>query len=429
MEGPQAEFLCSQARYPAYFGGIGAGKTAGLMIAAMADFVTYAPHKKGMLSVFTVPVMSGTHMFFLPKWNELYREFYGSLWTWHEKLGVIRFPQWDASMFLRSAGEPEAMRGPELARVYMDEIASEAIGSQEELFRIAQGRIRQKGFGPNQIRVGSTPKVRWKWIVQRWQEHINPLTHLPLKNPEAYPMFHARTADNRHLDEDYKASLVAEWAGTPWGEQELEGKFIAVEGLALPMLDPNVHYIYPGEDTEFVKTVYGFDFGVTAPLAIVEWKQDRQGRKWATDEFYKRDADEYEWIEWLAQRNATRIICDPSVSDKQISYWATRWGIRMVRAKSKTFFDRVNVWATGLTYNLTGATPRHPTIYVTPRCPNTWNELLNLTYERPRGHEYNTDKWARGTPDHGFDAGAYGLMDFQKIDVKPLIVRDMRRVA
>ncbi len=424
MPGPQDEFICSTARYPGFFGGVGSGKTAGLQIKVMYDFQTWGSRRAGMMAMYSVPTMTGAQMFFLPKWRELYRDFEGILWTWHEKQSVIRFPQWDGTMFLRPAGEPDAPRGAELARVYMDEIASEAIGSQEEFFRVSQGRIRQKGFGPNQIAVVTSPKVCWRWIVQRWQEHVNPLTGRTMSNAGDYPAFYAQTEDNFHLDADYKQSLIDEWEGTRWGEQELHGRFISIEGLGFEMLDPAVHYVWPAPETEFVRTVYGFDPGVTSPTAIIEWKQDRLGRKWATDEFYKRDADEYDWIRWLADRNATRVICDQAVSEKQREYWQRRYGIRFVPAQFKSFHERVEIWRTGLRCD-----SRPPTVFVTPACPNTWNELLNLTFERPRGQEYNADKWARGTPDHGFDAGSYGLGEFEAFRGRPPAPNVIRMVA
>jgi len=408
MEGPQAEFVRSEAKFPAMVAGRRAGKTT----ASVIKMFTYVTRWPGAYGVFTVPTMGDIDRILLPKMHELFGSFKNTLWGHLEKKAQFVFPQHQGTVFLRTASEPDSLRGMSLAFGAMDEVGTE---NQQEAFNILQPAVLggQPGY-PHQLWTTTTPNVQRKWVQKIWQDKRDPVSDSPLLEPDEYPVFRAKSKDNPYVRAEMEM-LIQQAGQSRWAQQEYEGEFIAVEGLALPMLDPSVHYLYPGEDVEFVKTVYGFDYGVTAPTAIVEWKQDRRGRRWATGEFYKRDADEYEWIEWLAERQAKRVICDPSVSDKQITYWATRYGVRMQRARSKTFFDRVNVWATGLECR-----GRPATIFVTPACPNTWDELINLVYERPRGIEYLTDRWARGTSDHGFDAGSYGLMDFQTYSVKPL---------
>lgn len=411
IPGPQTDFVLSEVRYPAYVGGVGSGKTIALMMKAMWDFSTYASQKPGMLAIFTVPTMFGAELFFLPKWNELYRDFRGKIWDWHEKKAALKFPQWDATMFIRSAGEPDAIRGGEVARIYMDEAASLAVPNQEETFRVGQGRIRQKGFGHNQICVATTPQETRRWIIQRWRDHINPLTQRPLESPQNYVLFPARMDDNPHLDQDYKADLEAEWGGTRWGRQELGGEFLNIYGLMYEHLNPDKVFIDPHPETVFTKTVYGIDFGVTSPTSVTEWKQDSSGRKWATDEFYQRKANEEDWIKWLADRNAMIVRCDPSASEDQIQYWRTRYGLNIRRSKAKSFGDRVNLWK-GL----------GQTVFISRKARNTWEEIQNLAQRRNRQGDW-LEEWDPGCADHAWDSGAYGLSDFQSYDIKPLTFR------
>lgn len=400
IPGPQTDFVLSEVRYPAFVGGVGSGKTIALMMKAMWDFSTYASQKPGMLAVFTVPTMFGADLFFMPKWSDLYRDFRGTLWEWHEKKACIRFPQWDGTMFIRSAGEPEPLRGGELARGYMDEAASLAVPDQEMTFRIGQGRIRQQGFGPNQISVATTPQQTRQWIIKRWLHGINPLTNRPHKHPYNYKLFLASTDENPHLDQDYKDDLAAEWGDSRWGRQERGGEFLSLEGLMYDHIKPEDAFIDPHPETVFNRTVYGIDFGVSSPTAIIEWKRDTSGRKWATDEFYKRNASEEDWVRWLSEKNATMVRCDPSASEQQIQYWRQRYALNIQRSRAKSFGDRVNLWK-GL----------GQTVFITRKARNAWEEVQNLAQRQNKQGDW-LNEWAPGCADHAWDGGAYGLSDF-----------------
>jgi len=406
MAGAQAEFVRSEARYPGYFAGRRGGKTS----ASVIKMVRYMTSYPGAYFMFTVPTLGDVDRILLPKMREFFGVFEGDMWGWLEKKSQIVFPKHRGPngeggvVFVRPASEPDSMRGPTLAAAAMDEIGTE---DQHAAFQILQPAVfgGQPGF-PHQIWVTSTPRVERKWVKQRWADHLNPLTGDPLP-PEDYPIFRARTVDNYHLEAEAIQSLVSEFGNSREAQQELEGEFIALEGTVFGMLDPEVHLRYPPEDTVFTRTVFGFDIGGSAPTAIIQWKLDRQFRKWAVAEFYKPDADEYEWVKWLADRGALRVFCDPAISDRTLLYWSRVHGIRFVRARDKTHEGRLNVWKTGLSHET-----RPPSIFISPDCPMLWNELLELRRKRVGDEEYS-EAWARSTADHAYDAGAYGLQELQ----------------
>jgi hypothetical protein len=362
--------------------------------------------------MFTVPTLGEVHRIFLPTVRQFFGDVEGVFWGWLEKRNELVFPEVGAVVFVRPASEPDSLRGTNLTVAGMDEVATE---DQEESFRILQGSIRQTGFGVNQLWVTGTPKVRRRWIKQIWNDGVNPLSGKPLARREDYPIFRLRTVDNIHLPQDFKDSLLEDWGDSRLARQELFGEFIEVEGLAFPNLDAEAHLRYPGEDVEVVRKVFGLDMGGASPTAIVEWWLDRQGNKWAVAEFYKRNADEYDWVQWLADRGAKRVVCDPSASDLQIDHWRRQYGIYITRAAPpiKRFVGRVQAWGTGLSMVDSLGRAKPPQIRIAPSCVNLWDELVNAAFKKVKGRNDPEDAWEPGTADHAIDAGAYGLSDFE----------------
>jgi hypothetical protein len=405
MAGAQAGFVASTAPFPGYFAGRRGGKTSASVIKMMRYMTTYP----GAYFMFTVPTLGDVERILLPKMREFFGAFYGTLWEWKEKKSQFEFPQHRGKdgeggiAFVRPASEPDSMRGPTLAAAAMDEIAIEnQLAAFEYLGPAVFGG--QKGF-PHQIWVTSTPKAERKWIGQIWRDHIAP-DGTPL-NAEDYPIFRSRTADNYHNEQ---ASIDLLFASSARNRlEEFEGEFLSSEGIALPMLDAAIHLKYPPEGTEFVRTVFGYDKGGTSPTALVQWKMDRQLRKYAVSEFYKRDADEYDWVKWLADRNATRVMCDPAIGEVEQRYLARRNGLHFVPATAaKTHEMRLTLWRTGLTHDV-----RPPSIFISPDCPMLWDELNNLQHKK-KGEDDWAENWASGVQDHAFDAGAYGLLEFDR---------------
>ena len=182
-----------------------------------------------------------------------------------------------------------------------------------------------------------------------------------------------------------------------------------------------VHNRRPGENDVFQKTVYGIDFGATSPTALYELKLDLSDRVWCTWEFYKRDADDYDWIMALKERNPNAIVyCDPSRSEKEMEELRRRYGVNLKRSTVKRFDDRVRLWRNRLA--LRGGVPR---MYIDfGACPNLVSELNNLAFAQARIGEYSVDRWEQGLSDHGFDGGAYGLSAFDRnYNIRPVTVR------
>lgn len=409
VTGVQAEFLVSTARYPAYIGARGSGKSAASVL-KMVKYVNEHPGQGGALGMFTVPRLGDINDILLPRMRRFWHTSEGKDWVWQEKKSRIVFPTLGWEVAVRPASEPDSCRGPDLAFAAMDEIGTE---DQEETFRILQASVRLPGY-PLQLWVTTTPNVKRRWIKQRWVDHVRPIDGRPLPNAHQYVMFNATIHDNPHLDPEYKAELLAEYEGTRWEAQELLGKFITLEGLAFPDLSSEIHMKDPPDSTEWNGQITGWDYGASSPTSLHTIKRDTSNRLWITDEFYKAGATEDEWMEWLGEHGVSRIVCDPTgVSESTRLRLQQEYGISIVRGKIKEFVPRAQFWSTGLAVK-PGFGPR---IYISPKCPRLWEELENAAYDK------NGTKWAPGTSDHAIDSGAYGGMFFTGRATQTPVVR------
>ena len=405
MPGPQTDFFESRAKHPGFFGGRGAGKTVVNIIKTFAYVYTYP----GAIGCYTVPAYHNIDEYIEPVLDEFFGRVRGVVkepQCWELKVGTHKlvFPNLNSTVFLRPGAEPEKVRGMTLAFFAMDEIAQEW---QHKTFINLQGCLRQKGY-PHQGWVVSTPDRQRAWIKRRWVEKVEPITGQPLP-AEDYPLFPARTKDNVYLPAGYLENLIASMGGeqSALARQELFGEFIVVEGAGFSDFGAE-HIKSPPLDTVWRRIVVGMDFGATNPTALVEVGLDENNTAWVIREFYKRNCRDDEWVEAVGAWGAKRVICDPSVSEKQLSTYRQVYGVPMWRARDKRFDTRWQRVSSRL--HLQGG---RPGLFVSPACPNLISELQNLAFAKPRGQDFTTDEWEQGCADHAYDALAYALMEFE----------------
>jgi len=401
IPGPQRDFVVSEAPYPGYFAGRGAGKS----IAGLIKLIHYATRNPGALLFATQPTNDGFEQNVLPAMREIWRDGEGSEWAFKEKKGQIVFPRLNVTVLLLSAEATIPGIGASFAAGWMDEIG---IGNQRDLFLSLQPAMRQKGYD-HQIWVTSTPKVTYPWIKQIWVEHIHPLTRRELASWQGrYPTFHAHTKDNPWLPEEIKSQLLSEWEGSRWAAQELAGEFITVEGVAFPEFSRQIHVrAFDGRPT--ARRVVGIDFGQARPTALVEIVQDEGKKLWVVDSFYKRNAIEDDWVQWCADRKITKLVCDPTASEEQLIFWRGKYNIYMTPAKSNRRDERYKFWSQNIAVKDDG----RPNIYIDPKNEDLIAELENLAHAVTRGRNEPEDKWVPGSNDHAYDAGAYAGMEFE----------------
>jgi hypothetical protein len=406
LKGSQTDFVASKAKHPGLFAGRRAGKT----VAGIAKAFSYIGEHPGAVGLITAPITPQIDSVIMP----VIEQFFGVLknskthplgWELREAKREIRFNN-GSLVRLRPAIEFDALRGMDLAFFYMDEISSE---KQWAAFKILGPSLSQRGF-PHQGWVTSTPDWRKPWVKRIWVEHVHPTEGTPMRSEE-YKIFQARTQDNVYLEDHHIADQRELYGATEEAEQELEGKFITVEGAAFKNFSYDVHVRAPPPDIEFERTVAGLDFGASSPTSLHELRMDRSKKVWVTREFYKRDAEDYDWVRTAVDWGVTRILCDPARSESELADLRRMYGIPLMRARSKRFHVRVGLLRSRLEIREDGK----PGIYISPDCPNLIAEIPNLAYDQPRGQEYTTDRWLPGSQDHAFDSTAYGLMGLDKM--------------
>jgi hypothetical protein len=352
----------------------------------------------------TQPTLDMIDTNYLPTVRDFFGEQEGQRegWVYLERKRQLVFPSLGSVVYLRTASEPDSCRGPTLAAASMDEMGND---DQFSTFRILQRAIRQPGY-PNQLWGTTTPNVRRPWIKQVWQERVNPLTGRQWKYPDQYVIFRAATTYNVYLPQWQRTEHIEEYEGTREAAQELYGEFIAVEGAAFPDLS-ETHLRRPPAVADMKRVVVGLDFGASQPTALVAVGQDHGNRLYALAEFYKRNARDEEWMNWCADNGVKKVICDPSAAERDLELWRRTHGIPIQRAKSKRFDVRKRMVGNRLAKGPDG----RPGLYISPDCPNLWDELMNLAHHRPRGQDYDIDQWTPGAVDHAYDALAYAIME------------------
>ena len=208
----QADFVDDESPYPAAVCGIGGGKTEGGAIKTFM-FCMEHPGAVGMVTAPTFRMLEDATL------RTLFKVIPSNLYAYHKGEMRLAFKN-GSEVLLRSTDDPERLRGPNLAFVWMDEAAR----SPSEAFKILQGRIRLPGF-PHQLWVTTTPKG-FNWVFQEFAA----------EKREGYSIHTWPTFANPYLDDDFAKRLRNDYPGN-FGLQELEAQFVITEGSAF--FDPH----------------------------------------------------------------------------------------------------------------------------------------------------------------------------------------------
>ncbi len=304
LYGKQFEFaIKSNAHYSALVGGIGSGKSRGG--ATRALLAAY-----GQVGGLSIPTPN-TGMVTAPTYNILrdatlptFREVAGDLIDIKNSAFSppihVRMKNGGLVTF-RSADNPEHLRGPNLSWWWGDEPSL----SEQLLWKIAIGRLREFGrFGYAWLTF--TPQGR-NWIWQRFIQRGGP----------NYYIARVRSRDNPFLDEEFLKALEEDYSGD-FAKQELEGEFVAFEGLIYPEFRRDLH-VTSDIPQYFSKTFAGVDWGFVNPGVINVYGLTGDGRMYLVHEEYKRRRGIDEWADVALQlRNIWHIqdfYCDPSEPD------------------------------------------------------------------------------------------------------------------
>jgi phage terminase large subunit len=204
----QRKFVDCGASAVAFLGGVGSGKTIG-GAAKSLKYVSENALSLGMIGAPTFKMLRDSSL------RSVMAMFPQRFIKYFDKSNMIISLENGAEILLRSTDDPETLRGPSLAWIWLDEAAL----MPAEVWKICQGRLRQQGF-KTQAWITTTPKG-FNWV---YQEFI-------LQDRPDYKYFRCSTGKNPFLPADYARKLLESYKDNPeFIKQEIEGEFVIVGG-------------------------------------------------------------------------------------------------------------------------------------------------------------------------------------------------------
>lgn len=385
LYGDQFEFVISPAPAALLVGGIGSGKSVGGAARAIAASL-------GRLGEVTIPtpnlgvVTAPTNTMLEDSTLRTFLDMAGDLVVDHN-LSKHNVKMVNGSEILfRSVDRPDRMRGPSASWYWGDEAAY----YHRSVWPVMIGRLRQ--FGQRGYAwLTTTPKGR-NWV---WREFVS-------RNRPDYVKWKLRTRDNPFIDEAYYQSLVESYAGD-FARQELDGEFVAFEGLIYPEFDRDKH-VSTNRPDQFQQVAAGVDWGFTNPGVILVGGTDGDGRLYQMHEEYQRQRRIEEWVATARQlRDIYRIerfYCDPSEPDYIAAF-------REAGLKAEAADNSVNPGIQEVRKRLVVRADGRPHLTIDPRCVQTIAEFEQ--YQWAPNREGLTDKPLK-TNDHAMDSLRYLIM-------------------
>jgi hypothetical protein len=402
---PQRDFYMSRTMYPLYYGGIGIGKTRALVI----DAFDYAWNCPGSRQILTEPTWQMVKDILVPTVEDCYAGQEGTFFKMTRQPPIdINYANGAVVWFRSVDVQADRLRGPNIARVLMDEVT---LGKQEEAFLVLRGRLRQPGF-LYQLKCTGTPKGR-NWV---WRRFIDK----PMKRVETFFTATQDAEDGGITPPDYVEGLLDAYGGwdSPLCRQELGGQWLQMAGQVFSQFTryDHVKSLEAAQRAVLKDRLGGIDFGGVSPTALVAVGLGAGGRAWAFKEWYKPEATMDELGKAMAdiqvQQGVRKWIADPSGKAQIDALRAMGFKVQKARHGNKI---ALRVQVVGARLNVDPAT-KMPGLYVTPECPNLINELEGLSWKRTKlqgaAEEIMTDDFERGDPDHAFDAIANVLFEY-----------------
>lgn len=261
----QRKFALSGARFPAFVGGFGSGKTAAAMTRAMRlkiqcrtnDIAYYLP---------TYPLIEDIAFQRFPELCERKK------WAYklNRQAGILEFPGAGRILF-RNMEQPHRIVGYEVAHSLIDEIDILPTDKAWAAWRKIMARNRQKCGMPNTIGVATTPEG-FKFVYERWKKKGGP----------EYELIQAKTAENaQNLPEDYILGLMEDYPSAQIAAY-LDGEFVNLtSGSVYAEFDRTLNA--SGETIQTSEPLHiGVDFNVGVMASVVFVLRD--GEPHAVDE-------------------------------------------------------------------------------------------------------------------------------------------------
>ena len=308
---------------------------------------------------------------------------------------------------VKSAEEPDRLRGPSLGWIWIDEGAM----ISKECWDILLGRVLDsKGI----IFITTTPRGR-NWLYED--------VYLRSLKDENYVCIQAPTSENPYLDQQEIQNLRSRYSGE-FAKQELDAEFMSYEGLVYKDYKPMFHQSDRTEIPENAHIICGVDFGYNDPFVCL-WLAKWDGIWHLVDEHYQPGKTLDYHIQVIKDHPlAKRVIKywgDPSAAQQRADmrsagiqiYPAIRVHDKSSRKSINTGIQEVTRWLNRRAVN------GDPLFQVWKNCINTHTEFMQYRYREVMNK--NAGENPVDDSNHAMDALRYALSSEAKIsgDFRP----------
>lgn len=268
----QKLFFASRARYTAYGGARGGGKSWALRRKLVALCLRY-PTIRCLLVRRSYAELKANHV------DPLLRE-YAGLIQYRESDKRLDFPNGSSISLGYCSSNRDVLRyqGQEYDIIAIDE----ATQLNEYQFSIFKACLRGVGNVPRRMYLTCNPGgVGHAWVKRLFIDRA----FRPDENPADYRFIPAQVYDNPVLtaaDPDYVRQL--ESLPTKLRDAWLLGRWDVFEGQFLPEFRPEIHVVEAGEIPDELRYFAALDYGFDM-LAALLLGADRQGRVWVVREY------------------------------------------------------------------------------------------------------------------------------------------------
>ena len=390
----QDDFVASTARFSFYVGGLGAGKT----FAGRLRAILRAHQQPGSLGLIGAPTYTMLR-------DATQRTFFALcpaalIASFNKTDQHLSFRNGSEVLF-RSLDQPDRVRGLNLAWFWLDE----APLCGYYAWQVLKGRLRQAGYETAGWATGTPHGV--DGYACDFERERRP----------GHALYRASTRENvRNLPPGYIEDLG--YSGS-FAEQEIEGLFVAFEGLVYSMfsgdaLDGHVRVAPAGK--VWRKVIGGIDWGYTNPAAALVFGLDGDRRAWQLAEFYQRRASLAEVVVPAVVELTKRYgvaVWHADAEDPEaiaaVNAALAREGLQTrVRAVVKGS-GSVRAGIQTVTSLLVRRGDGTRGLYVDPSCVNTIAEYGTYAYATSDGRKRDPSEEPVKQSDHSLDATRYAL--------------------
>lgn len=257
MTEPQAEFFQLEAKYPAFIGGFGTGKTETLANCAVRDAFA-AP--SALIALYE-PTYDLVRLILAPRMEEKLSDL-GIRYKYNKQENIIYTSSGQCGDFvMRTLENPARIIGYESYRAHVDEIDTLKKKQAELAWRkiIARNRQRPDGVSSpfNRVSAYSTPEG-YQFVYDTWGRNPKP----------GYVMVQAATYTNPFLPDDYVQSLLDSYPASLI-EAYIEGRFTNLNsGSVYPDFDRKLNHT-DAVETPGEPLLIGMDFNRLHMSAVV----------------------------------------------------------------------------------------------------------------------------------------------------------------